>query len=219
MLRGFVALLVAVTAWPAAASTLRRIELDADASVIAARTGRAGVLGFLGHEHGVLARGWRADVCADPADPASLRGTITVPASELRIDTEAALAAVELEESVGPEQREELQQKLTGPRYLDAGAHPEIRFEVGSARLEDHRSGVLAGTLRLVGRTGEVRIPVEVEGLATERTEVRGSFELRQTAYGIEPESVAGVVKVADAVEVRFRLVGRITRTPCDGSP
>lgn len=199
---------------PTSAQTLRRLEIDRGSSYIAVKTGTAGLLGFLGHEHGIVATEWSASICADAERPEALRGSITVPVESLRIDTAPALAAVGIDRGVDEEQRDELQTKMTSPRFLAAAKHPEIRFEVASVEMHDRGSGTLRGELTLRGTTRRVSAPFTLSQPDPSRGIVEGSFRVRQTDHGIEPESIAGVVKVADAVEVKFRIVAAIG-SPC----
>jgi polyisoprenoid-binding protein YceI len=83
--------------------------------------------------------------------------------------------------------------------------YPEIAFASTSVRSQGTDGAsvriVVAGTLTLRGRSFPVEVPLEVsrEGGAIE---VRGRVDLNLRDLGIEPPSVAGVVKVAN----RFRL-------------
>jgi polyisoprenoid-binding protein YceI len=215
MIFPFVCIALAAGASLAQDASPRRVEIDREASFIAARTGKAGLLGFLGHEHGVLATAWSAAVCVDPRDLASFRAEVTVPVEALRIDTAAALDAVGLERSVEDEQRRELQAKMTGPEFLAADQHPRLRFEATALELQRGERGVIRGTLTVHGVERQVSVPVTLSGLAAGEPVVEGSFEVLHTDHGMEPESIAGVVKVADAVEVTFRLAGAVTSESC----
>ena len=57
------------------------------------------------------------------------------------------------------------------------------------------------------GRSGRVDVPVHTPRLETGATSFSGELTFRQSDYGIEPESIAGVVKVADPVAIRFDIV------------
>lgn len=179
-------------------------ELGGDSWVIAV-TEKAGALGFLGHRHAIEATGGSADLDWRPDDPASSRAVFTVPASSLRIDTGRARRLAGLEGGPDAEDVAELQEKMLSAENLDAAGHRELRLEVtGVERSSDGGLRVTAD-LTIKGRTRAVRFPVAVER-AGSGTTFSGSFTVRQSAFGIEPESIAGVVKVADPVEIRFHL-------------
>jgi polyisoprenoid-binding protein YceI len=74
------------------------------------------------------------------------------------------------------------------------------------------------GTLHARGASAEVEVPVELSGDG-ERMTFRGEAEVRQTALGMEPESVAGVVNVADEVTLHFDLVAEPTGARCGERP
>jgi len=72
---------------------------------------------------------------------------------------------------------------------------------------------VVAGTLRLRGRSFPVEIPLEVVretiGIAA-----RGELALNQRDVGIEPPSVAGVVKVANRLRLAFDIRAKADARP-----
>lgn len=176
-----------------------------DGSWVVAVTEKAGALGFLGHRHAIEVTDWTADVDWRPEDPASSRASFTVPASALRIDTDRAREIAGLGSGPGADDVEELQEKMLSSENLDAASHPRLRLEVTG--VEPLKGGDLRVTadLTVKGRTRTVRFPVQVERSGSGAT-FSGSFTVAQSDFGIEPESIAGVVKVADPVEIRFRV-------------
>lgn len=187
-------------------------EIDTDDSWAVAVTEKAGALGFLGHRHSVLVTGWTAEIDWRPDEPGASRATVTVPARRLRIDSARGRELAGLDQGPSADDVAELQEKLLSAENLAAAEHPELRFEVTG--VEGRRGGELEveGRLTLRGRIRTVRFPVTVEEAQEgDATVFTGSFTVEQTDFGIEPESVAGVVKVADPVEVRFRVVVRST--------
>jgi len=202
-----------------AAAEPRPVELDRERSWLAARTGTAGLLGFLGHAHGVVAETWDARVCLDPEQPARSRLEIVIPVEGLRIDTVRALELAGLDRESDAEERAELQAEMTGPETLDAARHPEIRFRMTAFEPGADGTGRARGELTIHGVTRAVAAPVRVAGLDRGAFEAEGRLEIRQTEFGIEPESVAGVVRVADRVTLRFRLAGTLGAGSCEVAP
>jgi polyisoprenoid-binding protein YceI len=63
--------------------------------------------------------------------------------------------------------------------------------------------------LLLRGGAREITVPVRVARLESGAFRFSGEFDVRQTDFGIQPESIAGVVKVADPVTIRFDVIAR----------
>ncbi len=180
-------------------------------------THRAGALGFLGHEHAILATDWSATLCFDPQAPASspVGGEITVSTKALRIDTDPARRLAGLGKGPGEEDVRKLQQKVLAPDNLAAENHPRLHFKLRSVTPGEGGKLEARGTITVRGVTESVRFPVQVEPLRTDRVRLLGQLRLKQTAFGIKPESVAGVVNVADAVDVHFEILARPTGEGC----
>jgi polyisoprenoid-binding protein YceI len=184
-------------------------RIDPGESWVVAVTDKAGALGFLGHRHAVLVTDWAAEVDWRPNEPSASRAVVTVPARSLRIDTERGreLAGI----GAGPSAGEvaELQEKMLSAENLAAERHPELRFRTTAVAGRKGGGLEVRGELTIRGRSRAVRFPVAVAPAGGGATEFTGRFTVRQTDFGIEPESIAGVVKVADPVEIRFRIVLR----------
>src|SRR4030095_9682802 len=193
-----------------------RFTLDRSQSHLYVVTHRAGALGFLGHEHAILATEWSADLCFDAAAPASspVRAEITVPTKALRIDTDEARRLAGLAKGPGPEDVKTLQEKVLAPQNLAAESHPSIRLKTTSVTGSGGKTEV-KGSFTLRGVTATVRFPVKVEPQKGGPVRLSGQFHLKQSTFGIKPESVAGVVNVADAVDVHFDLLARPTGGGC----
>jgi polyisoprenoid-binding protein YceI len=205
------ALLLAVAPGPAPAEP-RPLAVDPARSSLVAVTDLRGLLSFLGHRHAILAHEWTATLAYDPAEPARSSVDLRVPVHALRIDTPAALERAGLRAAPDAETVRQLQAKMLGEDMLDAFGHPEIRF--ASTAVEPGPDGALLvrGQLALRGRAREVAVPLRVEPLGAGAYRFRGELEVRQTEYGITPESVAGVVRVADPVAIRIDVVAQERR-------
>jgi polyisoprenoid-binding protein YceI len=184
-------------------------EADSSASHLALRTGRAGLFGFLGHEHGVHATRWTGRLCLDPASLAGSRAEVSVPVEDLRIDTPEARRLVGLDPEGGPdaEGRAELQRKLLSPEVLDAERYPTIELLTNVIESARPDSATADADVSIHGRTQRVRIGVGVTGLDGGRVRLAGEFRIRQRDFGIKPESKAGVVSVSDELKIRFDFV------------
>lgn len=190
----------------AASSAPAGFAVDPEGSWVVAVTEKAGALGFLGHRHAVLVTDWTADVDWRPEEPAASAATVTVPTASLRIDTARGRELAGLDAGPDEDDVAELQEKILGPENLAADDHPELRLEIDE--VEPRGDGLrVAGRLTVRGRTVPVEFPVEMEEAGGGAVRFSGSLTVKQTAFGIEPESVAGVVKVADPVEIRFQIL------------
>jgi polyisoprenoid-binding protein YceI len=201
-------LLVAAGPGPAAGNDLLPLTVDYARSFVLAITDRTGMLGFLGHRHAILASEWSAELAVAPDDLSRGRVHIRIPTTALRIDTPAAIRLAGL--GTGPDEDtvRELQAKMLGPQFLDATRYPTIEFlgqatgALGGDRIQ------VRGPVRLRGREEPVTVDLAVRRNGSEYR-FSGEFQIRQTAHGIQPESIAGVVKVADPVAIRIDVVAR----------
>jgi polyisoprenoid-binding protein YceI len=194
-----------------------RFALEKSQSHLYVVTHRAGALGFLGHDHAILATEWSADLCFDPAAPAPspVRAEISVPTKALRIDTDEARRLAGLAKGPGPEDVKVLQEKVLAPQNLAAESHPSIRLKATSVTGGAGGKTEVQGSFTLRGVTDTIRFPVTIEAQKGGPVRLSGQFRLKQSTFGIKPESVAGVVNVADEVDVHFDLLARPTGETC----
>jgi polyisoprenoid-binding protein YceI len=201
-------LLVAADPGPAAGADLIPLTVDHARSFVLAIADRAGLLRFLGHRHAILASEWSAEIAVAPDDLSRGRVHIRIPTTGLRIDTPTAIRLAGLGTGPDEETVRELQTKMLGPQFLDATRYPSIEFlgeaigAVGGDRIR------VRGPVRLRGREEPVTVDLAVRRDGSEYR-FSGEFQIRQTAHGIQPESIAGVVKVADPVAIRIDVVAR----------
>lgn len=207
-----------------------RFEVVPDSSSLVAVTGRAGLLSFLGHEHAIRATEWLPTLCLDPARPTRGWADLSVDARSLEIDSDTARALADLGDGPGEDDRAEVRAKMLGPENLAVEEHPQILVEAvsegtgsdtptpvsegagGSAEAEGVPVTV-AVTVR--GRRVEYDGEVDVVWRGDGSVRVRGDVEIRLRDFGIEPESVAGVVNVANEVDLLLRLGARPTQESC----
>jgi polyisoprenoid-binding protein YceI len=189
--------------WPAAAQSLVYV-IDPEASRLRVHLGRGGLLSFMGHDHEIDAPISRGRIEVTPGDPAASRVDMRWEAGLL-----AVVPGTEPEEDIP-----QVEERMRGPEVLDVARHGEIRFwsfeiEVRSADAASGRWDLLVrGGLQIKGGRHTVEIPLEVrrEG---EELRARGEAELRLRSLGIEPPSVAGVVKVKNEFRVAFDVRAR----------
>ena len=210
----FLALLL--SAAPSVAQrTLGMLDVDVAASRIYVVTHRTGLLSFLGHEHVILAQKWTADVCVDEPTHAASRATLSIDARSLDIDADSARVLAGLDGGPSEKQRKQIFTKLHDAKGLATAQYPEIRFE--SVRVGEVAGGklLIQGRMTIKGVTREFELPVTIGRHDSGQMLFSGKTSLRQSDFGIRPESIAGVVKVADVVDLHVSIVGRPAVARC----
>jgi polyisoprenoid-binding protein YceI len=173
--------------------------VDPAASRVRIHLGRTGLMKFLGHDHEIEAPIAEGHVEVVDDDPTRSRVALRFESARLSIvpGSEPADDVPKVEE------------RMRGPEVLEVARYPEIAFVSTSVRiLTKDGSGfriVVAGALTLRGRSFPVEVPLEVvrEALGIS---ARGGLDLNLRDLGIEPPSVAGVVKVANRFRLEFEL-------------
>jgi polyisoprenoid-binding protein YceI len=202
MRRSWLAFLAASLLCASAQAKATRYVLDPKASRLVIHVGKAGLFGFAGHEHEILAGGFEGTVLADTEQIAGSSLEVTFAAPELRVTGNG-----EPSKDVP-----KVQETMVGPQCLDVGRHPAIRFvsrTVAGTRASPSRYDLeIRGDLTLHGVTRALSIPVRVD-FDGDRMTASGRTVLRQTDFGIKPITVAGVVKVKDELALEWTLVGR----------
>jgi len=191
--------------------------LDPAHSAIYVVTHRTGLFSFLGHEHAILATQWSGHVCWSRAEPTLDQAEVTVMTQSLAIDSDSARAVAHLGKGPSPAQVRDIQKKFLDGNHLDAANHPLITLTIPRVTgVSDRQIGV-SGELSIHGRSRVVEFPVAYTA-AHDTLRFRGTVSVPQSAFGIKPESIAGVVKVADVVDIYFDLLGVATTGACSAT-
>ncbi|MFI5183514.1 MAG: YceI family protein, partial [Vicinamibacteria bacterium] len=145
------------------------------------------------------------EVVADPSSLGSSSVSLSIRAGSLAVQAEGESA----------EDIPKVQARMEGSELLDVMRFPEIRFEsasvLGRGQGQASLELLVSGDLSLHGVKRRLAFPVRVEVESGTLT-ATGRTVLRQTAFGLTPVSVGGVVKVKDEVIVEYKFVG--TSTP-----
>jgi polyisoprenoid-binding protein YceI len=197
-----VAVCLALTAAGRLSAEPQRLAVDPAKSHVRLELGRSGLLKFMGHEHHIeapLAAG-HVEVADDDPERSSV---------ELRFD------AAKLFVIPGTEPAEDIpkvEERMRGPEVLDVAKYPEIVFQSSSVKsTPQDASGfklVVTGTLTLKGRSVPVEIPLDARRVDG-GIEAKGETKLELRDLGIEPPSVAGVVKVSNGFKLEFEIHAR----------
>ena len=177
-------------------------DIDPARSSVVVHVGKTGLFGFAGHEHDILATRLGGEVEAVPEELARSRVSLSFEAAGLQVDPKKEPSGD------GPK----VQEAMAGPKLLDVARFPTITFAstAVSGRASDASSYDLSvtGDLTLHGATQRLTLPVRV-ALRGDDLEAKGTLKLKQTAFGLSPISVAGVVKVKDELAIDFTIVAK----------
>lgn len=195
-----VALFIVWCAAPAAAQTF---AIDPAASTATIDVGKAGLFSFAaGHVHEVRGPIESGEVVLEAQDGSRTRVELTIAARGLQVT------------GMGepPEDVPKVQAAMQGEKVLDTAHFPRITFR-STAVKGVPRDGAsfdarVSGTLTIRDKSQAVTATVHVQRTATSLT-ATGRFAIKQTAFGIQPISVAGVVAVKDELQVAFNIVAK----------
>jgi polyisoprenoid-binding protein YceI len=165
------------------------------ASRFEVKTGKAGLLGFAGHEHVVRARAFSGRIVYYPGQAAASRVEVIVVTHSLEVLT--------------PPDTEEIRKVTEAMRtqVLDVEDYPEIRFVSKSVTPTDAGFRIV-GEVTIVGRVREVPADVNVE-INSDTLRAAATFAVKQTDFGIKPYrgGPAGTVRVADRVTFEIEAI------------
>lgn len=181
--------------------------IDYNASYLIAITGTAGMFGFAGHRHAVLASAWSADLNVNLDDLSHSSATITAPADKLIIDSPSARQKAGLGKGPAESDVRTIQKRMLSSEVLDAAQYQQIKFTSTGFKLQGSGQMQVTGNMQIHGRPHPVTVQVQIRSHG-QQTEFDGEFNIRQTDYGIKPESVAGgMIKVNDSITLKFHIV------------
>jgi len=165
------------------------------ASELQVSTGKAGLLGFAGHEHTIRARAFSGRIVYHPDSVAASRIEITVWADSLEVLT--------------PPDTEEIRKVTAAMRtqVLDVANFPEIRLVSRHLELNGQRLEMTAA-LTIKDQTRDVPLSVELN-IGPDTLRAVTSFAVKQTDFGIRPfrGGPGGTVRVADRVTFAISAV------------
>jgi polyisoprenoid-binding protein YceI len=195
-------------------SAARVYDVDPARSHIVAITHRAGLLSFLGHEHAVLASEFTAALCLTPDEPSRSALKLSVPTRSLVIDSDTARKLARLGGGPGEDTREEIARKLIDERRLHADAHPTLSFETTSVMRTRADALQVRGRLSIKGTERDVNFPASLTH-APDDVRLQAKLRIKLSDFGVLAESIAGVVKVANDVDLVIDLLARPTAGEC----
>lgn len=199
----------------AAQSPARQYDFVPAESRIYVVTHRTGLLSFLGHEHAILVRDWAGELCWREDSPAGGRGAVRADARSLVIDSDSARALAGLGGGPSEGQLRTIRKKLVDAEHLSTELYPTIRLDSLVVAEGAAGGGEAQGLLTIRGVTRPVRVPFTAAPGGGATLRLTGTLQVRQSEFGIRPESIAGVVRVSDRVDIHFDLAAVPTARPC----
>ena len=179
---------LAVVAGPTVARRDVVVYVLSPLSKFEVKTGKAGLLGFAGHEHVIRARAFSGRIEYHADAPADSRVEVVVPTDSLEVLT--------------PPDTEEIRKVTATMRtdVLDVAHYPEIRLTSRSVELSNGQLRIVA-SLTIKGVTREMPLDVQFT-IASDTLRATATFAVKQTDFGIRPYrgGPGGTVRVADKV-------------------
>ena len=110
-----------------------------------------------------------------------------------------------------------IQAKLLDSDHLAADQFPEVRLEAVAIQPETGGGLLARARVTIRGITREIELPVHIER-SRGRLILSGSLPILQRDFGIEPESIGGMVKVSNEVDLHFRLTATASSRACSAA-
>lgn len=184
-------------------------EVNVEASRVYIYVGKVG----LGHEHGVVGRMKSGSILLGAKSQA---GEFVFDMPSFIADTSEARKYLGLEGETPASRQKEVTANMVGADVLDVRKFPTATFKIASALPLKSKSDAghplyrLEGEFTLHGVKRPIKLDAEVIAQSG-GARLRGSFEILQTDYGIEPYSKAfGAVGVTDELTIHGEiLLGR----------
>ena len=179
-------------------------------SLVLVRVGRAGTMQRLGHEHAVASEDVTGLVEINE-NPSASRAHVIFPIRNLIVDKPEYRERLELD--TGPSAEDVAKTYTNMLKVFEPQLYPWVEAQ---ARLvtEEGSQATLAVSITLHGASFAYLLPVDLEVVA-ERLVVSGQAKIKHSDFGVAPFAVAGgLVRVADELQVEFRLVGEHLRSP-----
>lgn len=176
-----------------------RYRIDAAQSRLVVRAFAGGFLSAFAHDHTISIRefGGETDFTYGTVEPASLQMTIK----------SGSLAVID---KISEKDRQKIEGTMRD-EVLEVSKYPEISFKSRSVSASKAGEGQyqarITGEITLHGISRPLTITAKLE-FGDEVLHAKGSFALKQSAFGIKPVSVAGgTIKVKDELKFTFDLV------------
>lgn len=231
-----VALLLPISLASPSSSLAAEVEIDGEASILAAVTRKEGIAARLAHDHLIVAEASAAKLTFDPENPLASTFELRVESEALEVDSPElqarwypTLEALGLLESpfadLSEKDRRKIRKAMLGKDQLAAAEYPQLGVRLENLVAEASTVGgeelTHRGTLVLEARGKTVRRPVSARfSLEGRRLKIDAVATFSFTELGIEPYSaLLGAIKVADELYLFTHLEGMLPEPVTGESP
>jgi polyisoprenoid-binding protein YceI len=202
---------------PAAVTELR---IDPARSHLVAVAHKLDTFSIVRTDHTIAPAEWSVSLCLDLRRPTAtgFKGIVDIKTASLRVDAAEDRERAGVASPYDPAASAELQRRLLGPEGLDAARYPGIHWEASSVVQPPVANPIAEGTLTLHGISRPVSAVAEITEIkpaAGSQVNLTGSLTLRQSDFGLPPETADG----DDEIRVVFDLWATATGKPCAPSP
>jgi YceI-like protein len=186
----FVAFVGAVLMLPTALAAETH-QIDTERSKLTVHVYKSGLFSAFADNHIIQA----PIASGSLSDKEPLAVELVVRTSEMKV----------LDPDLAAAKRAEVQAGMVSEKVLDIAKYPEISFSSTMVTAAGADKWTVIGRLTIRGEARTISVPVVRQGGT-----YRGSVEILQRDFGIEPISVAGgTVKVKDQLKIEFDIVAR----------
>jgi hypothetical protein len=186
----FVAFVGAVLIFPTALAAETH-QIDTERSKLTVHVYKSGLFSAFADNHVIQA----PIASGSLSDKEPLAVELVVRTSEMKV----------LDPDLAAAKRAEVQAGMVSDKVLDIAKYPEVTFSSSMVTAAGADKWTVVGRLTIHGETRTITVPVARQGGT-----YRGSVEIKQRDFGIEPISVAGgTVKVKDQLKIEFDIVAR----------
>jgi polyisoprenoid-binding protein YceI len=195
------------------ATLATRYRVDPQESSLRILVYRGGTMARLGHNHVISSADLKGQIWRG-ATAESSGFEIEIPVNTLIVDDNAARAeeGEDFPLNVSEDAKAGTKANMLHPTLLDGERYAEISIRATRITGSTTSPDVVA-SMRIKDQTREIRLPVTLTETESALA-IQGSFEIRQSDFGITPLSIAmGALTVQDTVKIKFRLVAQAATT------
>ena len=178
----------------------RVFEVESASSVVKVVVRRSGRLRRLGHDHIIASHDLGGFVRIDGS---TATADLFVPLAAMTVDEADLRAAAGFTTEPSDEDREGTRRNML--KSLAAATHPFAQVSIIDLPIPTDEHATVDVMLHGVRRSLSVALTVQI---GEKEIRARGSFDMLQSDFGIEPFSVlGGALRVEDRVEIEFDLL------------
>ena len=180
-------------------SETQKYKINPEKSQLIVETQAGGFLGKMGHDLEITVREFSGEILLNSEDLSRSSVKVTLQASSLEV------LNVESEKDL-----KEIEENLFG-KVLAIQSFPRISFESHRLRINSLPSNCYSVWVEGTFTLRDIMKNIETSGalsLTGNELKVEGTFEIKQTDFGIKPFStLGGAIRVKDKVKITYSLV------------